>query len=357
MAKSSSGGALPSGWLMSGSKAAHYKALVDSDVVRAGASTVCLKNKQDDPEGFGTWMTMNRDCEFLGRRVRMSVWLKTDEVGGRVQPWLRVDGPDKGNILAFDNFCQRSISSDTDWTLYESVLAVPENSTGIAYGVLLAGTGKVWMDEFTLEAAPDGAKLTDCACFSRKAGEKKNSSKKSASENKCGESASTIKGWGLSGGNPEQYIASVDTSTFHSGTRSALLTNRVENAEDFGTLMQSCSPDAYLGKRVRMTAWLKASDVTSWAAPWFSVSGPAEKTVSFDNCCQRPLKGTTDWTSYELVLSVPQDSTNLSYGVLLAGDGKVWIDDLSFEEVANDVPLTDCICCSRTPRNLNFEEN
>ncbi len=360
MTKSSGPGSLPKGWSMSGSNPSHYQAVLDNKVTRGDCATVCIFNKKENAAGFGTWMTTNKPDLYLGNRVRLKMWLKTDEVAGRVQPWMRIDGPEKETVLAFDNFCQRAVESDTEWTEYETVLEVPEASTLLAYGVILAGQGKVWMDEVSLEIVDDSVPTTNCPCLAQitKTPKTKRQKIKTATEVKDEQSATLCSGWALWGSHPELYVATLDTTTFHSGTRSALLKNRLDEAVDFGALIQYCSPNQYRGKRVRMTAWLKTKDVVSWAAPWFRVDGEVScDCLSFDNCCKRPLKGSKDWTKYEIVLQVHEASTKLAYGVLLSGVGNVWLDDITFEVVDNTVPTTDCPCQNSSHINLNFEDN
>ena len=167
-------------------------------------------------------------------------------------------------------------------------------------------------------------------------------------------------GWFLSGGRPDQYKVKLDRTTSHSGTQSACMENVDDNPEDFGTLMQECSPDSFLNKRVRLTCWIKTSDVQDWVGAWFSVYGQAGRiNISFDNMCNRKISGTTDWTKYELVLEVPHDASKLAFGVILNGSGKLWFDDLSFDVVTREIELTDCPCSQRSrsnqPRNLKFE--
>ena len=55
---------------------------------------------------------------------------------------------------------------------------------------------------------------------------------------------------------------------------------------------------------------------------------------------QRAIKGTTDWTRYEIVLDVPDEAQRLAFGILLAGGGQVWMDDLKFEVVPTTVKTT-----------------
>lgn len=172
------------------------------------------------------------------------------------------------------------------------------------------------------------------------------------------------KGWFLAGDTPELYEASVDTSNPHSGTKCAYVrtTSKAKKGCQWTTLMQQMAPEDYLSKRIQMTCWVKTKDVTGYVQPWMRVDGKSDDILSFDNMCNRYLKGTTDWTEYSIVLDVPAESTNIAFGIILGGAGELWLDDVSFKEVGMEVPITDCPCSphSKTKRraqNLNFEED
>ncbi len=172
------------------------------------------------------------------------------------------------------------------------------------------------------------------------------------------------KGWIMSGANPASFDAEIDTSTAHSGTRCAHMFHNesLKDKNEWGTLMQQMSPVDYLEQRLRMSLWVKTENVSGWVAPWMRVDGAKkDETLSFDNFCRRQIVGTTDWTRYETVLDVPKASTNLAFGIMLGGEGHLWLDDVSFEVVDRSVPTTDCPCCRNVSNakngvNLNFED-
>jgi hypothetical protein len=97
--------------------------------------------------------------------------------------------------------------------------------------------------------------------------------------------------------------------------------------------------EVYRGKRLRLSADVKAEAVADWAGLWLRVDGPSG-TLGLDNMLGRPIRGTSDWTSYAIVLDVPRDSVGIAFGILLAGAGQVWLDDVRFEVVGPDVPTT-----------------
>jgi hypothetical protein len=163
-------------------------------------------------------------------------------------------------------------------------------------------------------------------------------------------------GWIKAGSQPNDYDMGTDSSVHHGGKSSAFIKAKPGATEQgFGTLMQMAAPGQYLGKRVRFSAWAKAEDVTGWAGLWMRVDGTGNKMLSFDNMQGRPIKGTQPWTRHEIVLDVPDGAQALAFGVLLAGQGAVWIDDLAFEVVPDTVPVTQS-SGTEPPRNLNFEQ-
>jgi len=165
------------------------------------------------------------------------------------------------------------------------------------------------------------------------------------------------KGWFLAGDKPANYDTGVDNNAINNGQPSAFLVSKVANTEGFGTLMQSISASDYVGKRVSLRAWVKPQDVVNWAGVWMRVD-KGKQSVAFDNMQNRPIKGTQAWNLYEVVLDVPPGSTGISFGILLSGAGEVWMNNLSFEVVGNDVPLTGIAegSVAEHPTNLNFSE-
>lgn len=171
-----------------------------------------------------------------------------------------------------------------------------------------------------------------------------------------------IKGWFLAGSNPEWYEIGVEKNTERDGKVGYLKSNQSKIKEKgFGTIMQQFTPKDYLGKKVKLSGYIKASDVDKWAGMWMRVDGdnPNKRSLSFDNMQDRPIKGTVDWKKYEIILDVPEESVLIAYGVLLDGPGSVWLDNFEFEVIEESANTTGS---GRTfqlesPTNTNFEES
>jgi hypothetical protein len=151
--------------------------------------------------------------------------------------------------------------------------------------------------------------------------------------------ATVPRGWFLAGSKPAQYEAGMDAEQVHQGHSSALLKSKTQSVDGFGTLMQSVRATQCKGKRVRFSGFVKSQEVGSWAGLWMRVD-QGKDMIAFDNMQDRPIKGTTDWQRYDVVLSVPEDSTGISFGILLDGAGRVWLSSTKFDVVGSDVPET-----------------
>jgi hypothetical protein len=171
--------------------------------------------------------------------------------------------------------------------------------------------------------------------------------------------AASPEGWFVAGSKPANYDTGVDQDASYNGLKSAFLKAKADQ-EGFGTLMQSFSATNYLGKRVRLSGYVKSEDVTRWAGLWARVdgSGSPPKVLAFDNMQTRPVKGTTAWQRYEVVLDVPDvpdSAVGIALGILLDGPGEVWLNGTEFEIVSSTIPATsNKVAPPDSPRNLNF---
>lgn len=152
-------------------------------------------------------------------------------------------------------------------------------------------------------------------------------------------SAIVPKGWILAGSKPQNYLTGIDPKCSFQRMPCAKLEAKPTATEGFGTLMQEFSASDYLGKRVRLTAWVKSENISDWAGLWVRIDSGA-RVRAFDNMQDRAIKGTTDWRKYSIVLDVPNDATGIFFGILLSKSGEVWVSGVKFETVGADVPLT-----------------
>jgi hypothetical protein len=115
-----------------------------------------------------------------------------------------------------------------------------------------------------------------------------------------------------------------------------------------------CATRRGQGHAGRRRAAVKSVGVNGWVGLWMRVDSGAVPGVAFDNMQGRPIKGTTDWQNYQVVLDVPMNATGIAFGVLLNKSVAVWLNSVKFESVGTDVPTTG-VALQEGPTNLDFE--
>lgn len=168
-----------------------------------------------------------------------------------------------------------------------------------------------------------------------------------------------MNGWFLSGTNPKSYEIGRDFQEAHKGNASGYLRSLKTNEEDsFGTMMQQFHANKYCGKRLKLSCFIKTKDVNEFAGLWMRIDAKDGDTLQFDNMSNRPIKGTTGWNHYSVVLDVPPNAGAIYFGVLLQGAGTVWMDEFSLSEVDEKTPTTNLKAPDNMPMepvNLNFD--
>lgn len=171
----------------------------------------------------------------------------------------------------------------------------------------------------------------------------------------------TPKGWMLTGSHPHEYEIGLDFEEVHFGKAAGYIeAAKSATMNGFGTMMQTIRGERYKGKRVQFSGFVKSEDVRGWTGLWMRADNENGETAVFDNMFNRKIVGTIEWAQYSIVLDIPGDCKAISFGILLSGQGKAWIDDLQFIEVDDSIPVTNVQneneAPPEEPQNLNFEE-
>jgi len=154
------------------------------------------------------------------------------------------------------------------------------------------------------------------------------------------ENTKDLDGWFKAGSKPESYEIGKEAEDYNGGNVYYLKSTDQVN-EGFGTIMRYIKPQQYIGKRLRLSCYIKTDNLDSWTGMWMRVDGNVvDKMLGFDNMSTRPIKGTTDWQKYEIVLDVPETAVGIAYGVLMNGSGQTWMNGISFDVVDSDVETT-----------------
>jgi hypothetical protein len=148
------------------------------------------------------------------------------------------------------------------------------------------------------------------------------------------------RGWNIAGSKPSDYEIGTAAVAGASGPQAAYIRARPGASKaEFVTLLQSVVADDYAGRRIRLTARLKAENVEGLQL-WMRVDDSRDQ-VSLYYMDGKAISGSRDWREYEVVVDVPLDGKYLAYGfILMGGRGTAWADSFSLARVARDVPVS-----------------
>ncbi|MBL7693077.1 MAG: hypothetical protein JNM41_15895 [Flavipsychrobacter sp.] len=114
----------------------------DTVVKQHGRSSILLERN-----GVLGWTVTKTiiDERFNGQKIKLTGYLKTEDVRGWAGLWFRIDGQD--SVLAFDNMAKTAAKGTTDWTEYTIELNYDgKNAQHILAGAQIFGTGRAWVD-------------------------------------------------------------------------------------------------------------------------------------------------------------------------------------------------------------------
>ncbi|MGG0823683.1 helix-turn-helix domain-containing protein [Paenibacillus turicensis] len=150
------------GWFTTGTSPNKYDVHLDHETYHEGSKSLCLASNQEidvTTNEFGTLMQQFQAKQYIGKRMRFSGFVQTENVNGWCGLWMRVDDQ-KQNMLAFDNMEYRSIKGTVSWNYYACVLDIPDEAATISIGILLSGSGKVWLDNCQFEEVGKDIEVT-----------------------------------------------------------------------------------------------------------------------------------------------------------------------------------------------------
>jgi len=148
-------------------------------------------------------------------------------------------------------------------------------------------------------------------------------------------------GWRAGSKTGPDFIMGIDLLVKRSGKVSGYIRREPAPDNESGALMQSIAADPYRNKRVRFSVYLKTSEVQS-AYIFFAVHSP-DSAIAYANNNPQALHESTDWTLCQLTLDIAENSRNLDFGVILSGQGRIWIDDGTLEIVNASIASNDLI--------------
>jgi hypothetical protein len=131
---------------------------------------------------------------------------------------------------------------------------------------------------------------------------------------------------GTGSNQPKAYPLTVDSLIRQHG-KYAVLLQQVNGDAPFGAFSFSVKP-AFSGKKLTLKGYIRTENVSGFAGLWMRVDGSAG-ILSFNNMQAQGLKGSNEWKEYQIDVEYdPEEAKTIYVGSLLAGAGKIWVDNM-----------------------------
>jgi len=148
-------------WRQSFTSAQDYPMTTDLAISHDGSPSICFAFAGADNASANSFTWFGHDIRYpeseryAGHTVRLSGWIKAENVSNHVQPQIR---PFSGlmqrdaKLLARDSMVRdNSIRGTLNWTPFSLTCDIPKNTGHIVASFIFWGSGKVWIDTNSLE--------------------------------------------------------------------------------------------------------------------------------------------------------------------------------------------------------------
>lgn len=247
----------------------------------------------------GVRYVVAKDSKLLGKRVRVTGWIKTRDVRNWAGATLVV-GKQGGPISSFDDMSDRAIRGTADWQQVEMIADIPTEPCYIYVAPTLYGPGEIWCDDFQIEIAPPRTPTTGGL------------------------------DWRVFSPNPPDYSKTTDYNVKHNSHPSLCLSYTSEGAAPKGSWLWWCHSlrplEKYLGHTVRMSVWLKCENLSGSAGPNLVPQKGDGQNLPRKGRPFHRIVGTTDWSEHIITCEIPTETQSLGSGIYFLGSGKVWVD-------------------------------
>ena len=110
-----------------------------------------LKAKSAKTTSYGTILQNASPKTYLGKRIRFSAYLKSEDAG-QGELWIVVHDAKPENSDAWNaESTGKTLSGTTPWTKIEHVIDIPATTKMLFFGIASTGKGTVWVDGFDIE--------------------------------------------------------------------------------------------------------------------------------------------------------------------------------------------------------------
>jgi RNA polymerase sigma factor (sigma-70 family) len=136
-----------SNWRLTGKAAGEFTAAIDPDELRDGQPAFRIGSTTARRKQSANYQRTDRAVQkYAGHRIKVSAWMKSEEVLADAGIQINVMNDDEDSIADDGQSPHRPVRNTTDWKLYTAYADVPKNAASIQWGFILNGGGNIWVD-------------------------------------------------------------------------------------------------------------------------------------------------------------------------------------------------------------------
>lgn len=305
------------GWMFIGfpKEASTYQ--MDESMQRGGKRSLLIATEEGQALGMASLQHEGFLADhYLGKRLRMSAYMKTDDVK-QVTMGVELNGTKDTSHLK--QFLAPTIRGTTEWTRHEIVFDVASNISLIKFTFRMMGKGRMWLSTVRLEDVDTSIPLTkDYGTSLALSDEPQNM-----------QFAYNLAHWQLWGSHPQDYSCGVDSMIKSDVSPCGSIKANVSTPRGYGILRQMVRSKLYKGKYVQLIGSIKTYGIENRASLYLQLDG-----AGADQVLEKQLQNTGEWEQLEVTMFVPEQGVALlRFGIILYGKGQVWLDNVQLEPV------------------------
>ncbi len=150
------------GWTFRGGPSQNFDWGIETNMVYQGKPCFFLKTKEGASFGKGVLQQAFEAYEYRGKRLRLSGFLKTEQIEssptwepfkGGITLGLQIEGVNE--MLRRVSAREHPLQGTHDWTRHELEVDVPQTSISVGLGLVFTGRGQVWLSDVQLEVVDE----------------------------------------------------------------------------------------------------------------------------------------------------------------------------------------------------------
>ena len=167
------------------------------------------------------------------------------------------------------------------------------------------------------------------------------------------------KAWTKSGTWAGSYTMEIKANEGINESKAIVLESVGKDIYGSGAVIQTINARNYLGKRVKLSAFIRTENVKDFACLILSPQNKIDDfwNNSFNNSEDKKtfLQGSHAFKKIESYLNVSDNAGNLVIGAMIKGEGKIWIDNINLEIIENLPENPQAL--AKELQNIEFEDS